>query len=132
MHRRTLNVLRGMLTTVGHASALIFALAGRPSPLPPYGPYHRTGSAQSDETTRRQLASGEIWGKTDRFSFFPSVDAWRGSLPLDKPGVESYTDVAPEPGGPPHHLRWFRVRPGVRVEGDYAKIRATITVPRYR
>jgi hypothetical protein len=97
-----------------------------------YGPFYRTGSTQDDGTTRLQQASGEIWGKPDRGSDFPSVDAWVGPLPDDKPGIEFYTDVQPSPGSPPHWARWRGLRPGVRIEGDWAKIRVNITNVRFR
>jgi hypothetical protein len=67
-----------------------------------FGQFYRTGSTHDDNTTRLQQVSGEIWGKPDRGSNFPSVDAWVGPLPDDKPGIEFYTDVQPSPGSPPH------------------------------
>lgn len=97
-----------------------------------YGPFYRTGSAQSDDTTRKQLESGEIHGHADRGSFTPSVDAWVGLLPSDKPGVEFYTDAAPDAGSPPAHARWSGNRPGVRTERETAIIRATISDYRFR
>lgn len=77
------------------------------------------------------MASGEIWGTADRGSSNPSVDAWEGHLPDDKPGVEFYTDAIPTPGQPPGWARWLGGR-GVRIEGDWAKITATITKTRFR
>jgi hypothetical protein len=97
-----------------------------------YGPFYRTGSTQDDGTTRLQQTSGEIWGKPDRGSNFPSVDAWAGALPGSKPGIEFYTDVEPSPGTPPHWARWRGPRAGVRIEGDWAKIRVNITKVRFR
>lgn len=105
------------------------SVEGRPAA---YGPFYRTGSAQSDEATRQQLASGEIWGHPDRGSFTPSVDAWVGQLPEDKPGVEFYTDVAPDPGLPPSRGRWSGTRRGVTTTEDTAIITVTITRFRYR
>lgn len=97
-----------------------------------YGPYYRTGSSQDDDTTRKQQASGELWGKPDRGSSIPSADAWVGLLPDDKPGIEFYTDVAPSPGTPPHWARWRGPRRGVRIDGDWAKISINITKARFR
>lgn len=96
-----------------------------------YGPFYRTGSTQDNATTQAQLSSGEIWGKANRGSNDPSVDGWVGSLPAAKHGVEFYTDVRPSPGSPPGYARWLGPRPGVRIEGQWAKIRATITDTRF-
>ena len=95
-----------------------------------YGPFYRIGSAQDDETTLRQLASGEIHGHADRGSFTPSIDAWVGELPPESPGIEFYTNAAPDPGTPPIRSRWSGNRPGVTTVSDTAIIEATIT--RYR
>ncbi|SRR5579884_4339987 len=97
-----------------------------------YGPFYKTGSAQSDETTRKQLASGEIHGHPDRGSFTPSVDAWVGALPEGRPGVEFYTDAVPDRGSPPSKARWSGNRPGVTTVEETAIIRATITSHRFR
>ena len=119
--------------------AFVSSLGGLAAALKPvagswpgrYGPYFRTGSTQADETTRKQVASGEIWGKADRGSNFPSVDAFIGLLPDDKPGVEFYTDATPTPGQPPGYARWLG-GPGVTIEGEWAKIKANITNTRFR
>jgi hypothetical protein len=97
-----------------------------------YGPFYRTGSAQDDDTTRRQQESGELWGKPDRGSDFPSVDAWTGPLPDGEPGVEFWTDVKPDDGQPPGRAKWRGPRLGVRIDGEWAKIRGTITKTRFR
>jgi len=51
-----------------------------------YGPFYRTGTAQSDEVTRQQIETEELWGRPDRGSDRPSVDAWVGALPPGRPG----------------------------------------------
>ena len=104
----------------------------RSSPITGFGPFYRTGSAQSDETTSQQVATGQIGGGIDRGSFFPSVDAWIGELPPTKPGVEFYTHVVPDRGSPPGKARWSGQRAGVMVVGDTAMIEATITRHRFR
>lgn len=83
--RRIVVVLVSLLDTL--ASTPQPAAGGWPGR---YGPFYRTGSTQDDATTRVQQASGEIWGKADRGSSFPSVDAWVGPLPKGKPGIEFY------------------------------------------
>jgi hypothetical protein len=94
--------------------------------------YHRLQSpTQSAETAARQQASGEIWGTYDRLmggrSPFPSVDAYVGPLPDGEKGIEFTTDVPPDRNTPPRFARWRGPRDGVIVEGDYAKIRVTVT-----
>ena len=101
-------------------------VGGRSSPGR-YGPFFRTGSTQDNATTQAQLTSGEIWGKANRGANEPSVDAWTGALPTGKHGVEFYTEVRPSPGSPPDRARWRGPRAGVRIEGPWAKIAATIT-----
>lgn len=92
-----------------------------------YGPFYRTGATQDRATTNAQLASRELWGKANRGANQPSVDAWVGPLPAGRDGIEFWTDVPPSPGSPPDRARWLGPRPGVRIEGQWAKITATIT-----
>jgi len=94
--------------------------------------YHRLQTpSQSGKTAAEQTASGEIWGSYDRVmggrSPFPSVDAYVGPLPEDAIGIEFTTEVPPDRGTPPRIARWTGPRDGVIVEGDYAKIKATVT-----
>ena len=79
----------------------------------------------------KQKASKEVWGRANRGSFHPSVDAYRGNLPVNRIGIEFYTDVEPSPGSPPGKARWLGPRPGVRIEGEWAKIAVNITDARY-
>jgi hypothetical protein len=88
--RRFVLALRSSITAL---AAAVRPAAGRWPGR--FGPFYRTGSTQDDNTTRQQQGSGEIWRKPDRGSNFPSVDAWFGPLPDDKPGIEFYTDVQP-------------------------------------
>jgi hypothetical protein len=95
--------------------------------------YHRRESpTQTPEVARLQEASGQIWGTCNRDhmggrSPFPSVDAFVGPLVDPQRGIEFVTDVPPDRETPPRLARWTGPRPGVRVEGDYAKIRAVVT-----
>jgi hypothetical protein len=118
------------IIAVVRGGAAVVAAGASSSPRP-YGPFFRTGSTQDDATTRAQCTSGEIWGRANRGANDPSVDAWRGQLPAGRHGVEFYTDVVPSPGSPPDRARWRGPRPGVRIEGQWAKITATITDARF-
>jgi|SRR4051812_7121544 hypothetical protein len=95
--------------------------------------YHRVQSpSQPPSVAALQEQTGEIWGSFNRDmmggrSPFPSVDAYTGRLPEGKKGIEFTTDVPPDPNTPPRLARWTGPRDGVIIEGDYAKIRVTIT-----
>jgi hypothetical protein len=110
-------------------------LPGNPRPertRPAAAVYHRLEtSTQTRHTAALQQASGEIWGTYDRTaggrSPFPSVDAFVGALPAGAKGVEFSSDVPPDRNSPPRLARWTGPRDGVIVEGDYAKIKVTIT-----
>ena len=90
--------------------------------------YHRLEwlPGQSPEVARQQERSGEIWGRIARVGIVPCVKAYRGPLPAGVRGVEFETDIEPDRGGPPGIATWSGPRPGVVVDGDYAKIRVTI------
>jgi hypothetical protein len=95
--------------------------------------YHRKETrTQTPEVARLQELSGEIGGTYDRdqmggLSPFPSVDAFVGPLVDPQRGIEFVTDVPPNRDTPRWIARWTGPRPGVRIEGDYAKIRAVVT-----
>lgn len=109
---------------------LLALFGASPSSAPAaHGPFYRV--AQTDDVTRRQVESGELWGGPDFGSDIPSVDAWVGPLPADKAGIEFFTDTSPNAGLPPRWARWTGPRPGVRVEQGWAKIACKITVVRY-
>jgi hypothetical protein len=123
---------RAIVATAVAAARIATSVSAAADPPPgTWGPYYRTGSTQDDATTRKQLASGEVWGRANRGSDTPSVDAWDGPLPADRHGIEFYTDVPPSPGSPPHRARWLGPRQGVSISGGWAKIRVTITKTRF-
>ncbi|MFK3978986.1 RHS repeat-associated core domain-containing protein [Micromonospora sp. NPDC050397] len=97
-----------------------------------YGPYHRLESpTQKPEVADQMVKSGELWGRVSRVSFQdrPMVQAYRGALPDGKRGVEFYTPIKPlsPRNSPPGEARWVAGMPGVREEGDFAKIPIFIT-----
>jgi hypothetical protein len=99
-----------------------------------YGPFHRLESpTQTREDAEKQVASGEIWGRTPMGSGWPQVQAYHGSLPDRANGVEFYTDVEPDEGGPTWALRWSGGgrRPDIRTEDAFAKLAVVITLVRY-
>jgi len=72
-----------------------------------------------------QEQSGEVWGRAPSYGVQPEVKAYRGQLPSEARGIEFETDVPPDsPYGP--IATWRGPRDGVRVEGEFAKIRVTI------
>src|SRR5438105_15684426 len=90
--------------------------------------YHRLESrTQTPEDARLQEQSQELWGRPARGSDILKVKAWTGPLPSGVRGIEFTTDVPPQRGCPPTRGCWIGPRPGVRVEGGYAKIRIQVT-----
>jgi hypothetical protein len=65
-----------------------------------YGPFHRLdggGGTQTEETARRQLSSGEVWGRASRFSGgIPLAQAHQGPLPSGARGIEFLAFVPPD------------------------------------
>jgi len=97
-----------------------------------YGPFHRKRSpTQTDADARKQMSSGEIWGKPSIYSNQPSVKAYHGALPPHDHGIEFLTPVAPSPGSHPHDVFWYAGTPGVVLRrdngNDFAVIAVTIT-----
>src|SRR5947209_1015424 len=90
--------------------------------------YHRLESpTQTPETARQQEQSGEIWGRAPQQSSIPAVQAYVGPLPVGARGIEFYTDTPHDAGCPPRVAYWRGPRPGVRVEGGFAKIEVVVT-----
>jgi hypothetical protein len=76
-----------------------------------------------------QLASSEIWGRCNGNTYQaarPSVDAYVGPLPSRARGIEFETDIPPDRGLPPYRARWTGPRPGVVIDGEWARIRVKI------
>ncbi len=96
-------------------------------PSEDFGPFHRLESlTQTPEVAQLQEQSGEIWGTTPRWGFEPTVQAYEGPLPEGARGVEFNTEFGPNRSAPPGQA-WWQEGPGVRVEGDWAKLSCVIT-----
>jgi hypothetical protein len=93
-------VRRAIVATAVSAARTIAIVSAAADPPGTWGPYYRIGSTQDDATTRNQLESEEVWGRANRGSDIPSVDAWVGPHPADRNGIEFYTDVEPSPDSP--------------------------------
>jgi hypothetical protein len=94
--------------------------------------YHRKqSSSQTPEVAKMQIASQEMWGgppRNNMQSDFVKVQAFLDKLPLEKEiGIEFTTLVTPDSCTPPGMAFWTGPREGVRVEGEYAKIKVRIT-----
>ncbi len=96
------------------------------------GTFHRRKSpTQTDETALLQVKSAEIWGRTPRGGFVPTVQAYPGPIEPGKLGVDFDTTVDPKPNGSPFEARWYLGEtPGVeeRWKGDeqFASIAAKV------
>jgi hypothetical protein len=87
-------------------------------------------STQTSAIAVLQALSGEIWGRTPRYSFEPAVKAYAGRL-MERRGIEFTTKIAPHPTGSPFEARWYLTRtPGVELRRkhgeDYACIKAVV------
>lgn len=91
--------------------------------------YRRIWNArtQTDETAELQRDSGEVWGRTPRWSYEPKVQAYKGPLPEGQAGIEFTTEVPPDPQALPWEPSWSSSRDDVRLEHDFAKISVTVT-----
>lgn len=87
--------------------------------------YHRfSGTEEADEVKR----TGELWGAPPRniyASSIPCVKAYAGRLPVGGKGYEFTTPLRPTHSSSVER-RWVAGAPGVRVEGDFAKIPVTV------
>jgi len=59
-------------------------------------------------------------------SDIPAVQAYTGPLPRGRRGIEFSTDIEPDSGSPPGQAYWRGPRVGVKVEGDFAKIKIRV------
>lgn len=102
----------------------------RSTPPNPTRAYHRlAGPTQDARVAALQLASSEIWGRRNGNTYQaarPSVDAFAGPLADGARGIEFETDVPPDRGLPPYRARWTGPRPGVVIDGEWARMRVKI------
>ena len=95
--------------------------------------FHRveTPRFQTPEVALLQEKSGEIWGRTAKWSHTPSVKAYTGLL-LNRRGIEFTTETEPQfDRGSPYEVRWFlNDTPGVLLRckdgEDFACVVANI------
>lgn len=96
------------------------------------GPFHRRESpTQTCADALLQVSSQEIWGRTPRGGYTPTVKAYAGPI-AGKRGVEFLTDIDPQPYGSPLEARWYLGRTvgvALRVKNgeDFACIAAFVT-----
>jgi hypothetical protein len=96
-----------------------------------YGIFFRLESpTQTPAIAVLQVLSGEIWGKTPRYGFEPTVQAYAGRLAAHR-SIEFTTEIAPHTMGSPLEARWYlRSTPGVQLRQkggeDYACITAVV------
>ncbi len=76
--------------------------------------YRREAPTQTSDDAILQVQSSEIWGRTPRVGYVPTVQAYAGTLG-GRRGIEFRTEVAPNPDGSPFgEARWYlSVTPGV-------------------
>ena len=90
--------------------------------------YHRRESpTQTVADAALQQATSEVWGRAAFGSTIPKVKAYTGPLPEGQRGIEFTTDVPTDDGCAPSRAEWSGPRPGVVLQGDYAKIKVVIT-----
>jgi hypothetical protein len=85
------------------------------------GPFHRVETRfQTKEIARLLQLSGEIWGRTAKWSFGPSVKAYPAALRGGRRGIEFSTNTAPYPdGSAPNEIRWYlNLTPGVQLRKE--------------
>jgi hypothetical protein len=92
------------------------------------GLFHRLDDPP--ELIARIAETGELRGASPRNIFtsdIPKAKAYPGFLPPNRAGFEFETHVEPDTGSPPNVALWSNGRPGVTIEGDYAKIKVKVT-----
>ncbi|MFF0310148.1 RHS repeat-associated core domain-containing protein [Streptosporangium sp. NPDC004379] len=108
-----------------------------------YGPFHRIMTPnQEPDFLQRVLDSGELWGRSPRYSSFPQVQAYAGPLPASerhkRGSFTFYTEVRPDRGSRLDRPTWGGEghdaargttgnRPGVYVDDEWAKIKIHVT-----
>ena len=89
--------------------------------------YHRVQSpTQTPADARKQIGNGKICGGINRWSSWPSVDAYVGRLPAAVSGIEFETSTDPDAGSAPGYARWSGPRTGVSIVGERACIEAIV------
>lgn len=96
-----------------------------------YGPFYRVKTpTQTDEDIEKQLSSKEVWGKAPRGSEIPKVKAYTKEwidIYSQSTGIVFWTNIPPDDTGSEKtgKVYWSGDREGVRIEGEYAKIKVT-------
>jgi hypothetical protein len=81
--------------------------------------YHRLESpTQTLNIALKQQMTGEIWGGVGRYSYFPTVRAYMGSLPPGARGIQFTCNLPPDPH--PVYAYWRGNSPGLSIRGEYA------------
>jgi hypothetical protein len=95
--------------------------------------YHRLANnrTQTFADAAKVALSAELWGRPRRNGLVPRVKAYLGPLPSGASGIEFSTEVAADPSTPPKTAYWTVGRPGVRSDGEFAKIPVRISVVHY-
>ena len=98
--------------------------------MPAHGPFNRrdTPTGQTPAVALKQVASGEIWGRTPKNGGLgPTVQAYPGLL-VNRRGIEFTTDIEPHPNGSPFEVRWYlRLTAGVQRRREGGEEFACIT-----
>ncbi len=89
---------------VSHAPIATFRKADRSGVACTFSPRRDENSDEGNGAP--QEANREIWGRTAKWSFGPSVKAYPGNLP-DRRGIEFTTDIEPNPNSAPNEARWY-------------------------
>jgi len=98
--------------------------------VPTHGPFNRreTPRTQTPAIAIKQVASGEIWGRTPKNGGLgPTVQAYTGLL-VNQRGIEFNTEIAPHPNSSPFEVRWYlHLTAGVQRRCEGAEEFACIT-----
>lgn len=82
------------------------------------GFYRLESPTQTTAIAILQVASREIWGKTPKYGYEPTVEAYAGDREGLR-GIEFSTDIQPHPTGSPIHVKWYLTdTPGVEERHD--------------
>jgi len=98
-----------------------------------FGPFHRllADKVQDEETARKQLESGEIWGRKPSWGGSAAVKAFPGSLKGTDRGIEFWSFQAPDtPAGP--RIYWRSDGPFVTVDAGSDTARLQVAFVRIR